>query len=49
VVHNVLAWASSLPPNVHRGVVLPAARVVVLAVPLAALAFYVFVVRTRRK
>jgi hypothetical protein len=33
--------------NVHRGAVLPLARVVVIAVPSAALAFYVFI-RTRR-
>jgi len=48
-VHNVLEWAVLVPQNVHRGAVLPAARVVVLAVPVAALCFYVFVVRARRK
>jgi hypothetical protein len=48
-VWKVLGWAVSVPIDVHRGVPLPAARFVVLAVPIAALAFYVFVVRTRRK
>lgn len=46
---NVLWWATTVPINVHRGAALPAARFVVLVVPIAALAFYVFVVRTRRK
>ncbi|MBW4030697.1 MAG: hypothetical protein HIU57_08545 [Acidobacteria bacterium] len=46
---NVLWWAAAMPIDVHRGVALPAARFVVLAVPIAALVFYVFVVRTRRK
>lgn len=34
--------------NVHKGAVLPEGRVVVIAVPLAALAFYFFVVRRNR-
>ncbi|HEV3268593.1 MAG TPA: hypothetical protein VGZ68_09355 [Acidimicrobiales bacterium] len=34
--------------NVHRGAVLPEGRFVVLAVPAAALLFYVLVVRRRR-
>jgi hypothetical protein len=34
--------------SVHRGVVLPEGRIVVIAVPLAALAFYLFVVRRNR-
>lgn len=34
--------------NVHRGAVLPEGRIVVIAVPLAALAFYFFVVRRNR-
>jgi len=34
--------------NVHRGAVLPEGRFVVLAVPVAALAFYLLVVRRRR-
>lgn len=46
---NVLWWATTVPLNVHRGAALPAARFVVLAVPIAALIFYVFVVRTRGK
>jgi len=48
-VHNVLEWAVAIPQNVHRGAVLPLARAVVLAVPIGALCFYVFVVRARRK
>jgi hypothetical protein len=48
-VHFVLQWAASAPLNVHRGAALPVARAVVLAVPVAALCFYVFVVRARRK
>jgi hypothetical protein len=34
--------------DVHRGAVLPAARVLVIAVPCAALLFYLLVVRRRR-
>ncbi len=34
--------------NVHRGAVLPEGRIVVIVVPLAALAFYVLVVRRNR-
>ena len=34
--------------SVHRGAVLPEGRVVVILVPLAALAFYFFVVRRNR-
>ncbi len=34
--------------NVHRGAVLPEGRIVVILVPLAALAFYLLVVRRRR-
>jgi hypothetical protein len=48
-VNQVLIWAAAAPVNVHRGAVLPAARVVIIAVPMLALCFYVFVVRTRRK
>ena len=33
--------------NPHRGAVLPIARIVVIAVPVAVLGFYVFI-RTRR-
>jgi hypothetical protein len=38
-----------MPANPHRGVALPAARFVLILVPILALCFYVFVVRTRRK
>jgi hypothetical protein len=48
-VLHALNWAASVPVNVHRGAVLPAARVVVIMVPVLALCFYVFVVRTRGK
>jgi hypothetical protein len=34
--------------SVHRGAVLPEGRIVVVLVPLAALAFYFFVVRRNR-
>ena len=34
--------------SVHRGAVLPEGRIVVIVVPLAALAFYFFVVRRHR-
>lgn len=34
--------------DVHRGAVLPEGRIVVIVVPLAALAFYVLVVRRNR-
>lgn len=34
--------------NVHRGVVLPEARIIVIAVPAAALLFYLLVVRRNR-
>ncbi|HEY5304834.1 MAG TPA: hypothetical protein VIJ86_12400 [Acidimicrobiales bacterium] len=46
---HLLLWAVTAPVNVHRGAVLPLARVVVILVPVLALCFYVFVVRTRRK
>lgn len=35
-------------PGVHNGQVLPIARAIVIAVPLLALSFYLFVVRRRR-
>jgi hypothetical protein len=35
--------------NPHAGAVLPIARVVVLMVPVAAMCFYVFVIRTKKK
>jgi hypothetical protein len=34
--------------DVHRGVVLPEARIIVIAVPVAALLFYLLVVRRNR-
>ena len=46
-VLSILTRAFAAPASAHRGAVLPAARVVVLAVPLLALSFYVFVVRRR--
>jgi hypothetical protein len=46
---HLLFWATTAPINVHRGAVLPVARVVVILVPIMALCFYVFVVRTKRK
>lgn len=33
----------------HKGVVLPEGRIVVIAVPLLALCFYLFVVRRKRE
>ena len=42
-----LCAATTSVVNVHRGAVLPIARVVVIAVPVAVLGFYVFI-RTRR-
>jgi len=41
--------AFTLAKNVHRGSVLPIARVVVILVPVAAMCFYVFVMKARRK
>lgn len=43
---SLLAGANAA--SVHRGAVLPEGRIVVIAVPLAALAFYVLVVRRNR-
>lgn len=43
-------WASNTVPtviNVHRGAALPAARVVVLVVPTAALAIFLWLRRRR--
>jgi hypothetical protein len=40
--------ASAHVADAHKGAVLPEGRVVVLAVPLAALAYYYFVVYRRR-
>ncbi len=45
-----MSWLLTLTvANPHRGQILPVARVVVLMVPVGALAFYVFVVRARKK
>jgi hypothetical protein len=40
--------AAASPVDVHKGAVLPEGRFVVIAVPLLALAFYLFVVRRKR-
>jgi hypothetical protein len=47
---NVLLGTVTLGSHagVHRGAVLPEGRIVVVLVPLAALAFYFFVVRRNR-
>lgn len=42
------ALTSTTVFNPHRGAALPAARAVVIAIPFAALLFYVLVVRRRR-
>jgi hypothetical protein len=44
----VVAAATNTATNVHRGAVLPEGRIVVIAVPLAALLYYYFVVRRHR-
>ncbi len=43
-----MVGASSTLANVHHGAVLPEGRIVVIAVPLAALIYYYFVVRRHR-
>jgi hypothetical protein len=49
VNHVLLLATTTTIVNVHRGAVLPAARVVVVAVPLVLLgAFWLFAVRRRR-
>ncbi|MGB8180513.1 MAG: hypothetical protein WCF63_10150 [Acidimicrobiales bacterium] len=40
--------SSQMVVDVHRGVVLPEGRVIVIVVPLAALLFYLLVVRRNR-
>jgi hypothetical protein len=49
--HDLLAASSTTSTlfNVHRGAALPAARFVVVSVPLMALLFYWSVVRRKRK
>lgn len=44
----VVVAATKTAANAHRGAVLPEARIVVIAVPLAALIYYYFVVRRNR-
>ncbi|MBU6496601.1 MAG: hypothetical protein KGR42_09385 [Acidobacteria bacterium] len=45
-----MTWLLTLTvANPHRGQILPLARVIVLMVPVGALAFYVFVVRARKR
>ena len=43
-------WSSALvaSTDVHRGAVLPEGRIIVIAVPVAALLFYLLVVRRKR-
>lgn len=41
-------WAGTTVANLHRGAVLPAARVVVVAIPLIAVILYWLVARRRR-
>lgn len=49
-MHGLAAGLTPLgqTPGVHEGQVLPVARVIVVAVPVMALCFYVFVVRRNR-
>ncbi len=44
----VVAAATNTVANAHRGAALPEARILVIAVPLAALIYYYFVVRRNR-
>lgn len=46
---NLLLATTTTVVNVHRGVALPAARFILLVVPMLALSFYVFVVRARKR
>jgi hypothetical protein len=46
-VTQALTFATQLV-DVHRGAVLPEGRIIVIAVPLAALMFYFLVVRRNR-
>lgn len=45
-MNSVIVWAAA-SLNPHRGAVLPAARVVIILIPMLALSFYVFVVRAK--
>ncbi|NNN04039.1 MAG: hypothetical protein HKL87_08600 [Acidimicrobiaceae bacterium] len=45
-----MSWLLTITlANPHRGQILPLARVIILMVPVGALAFYVFVVRARKR
>jgi len=43
-----LHTSTQMVVDVHRGVVLPEGRIIVIAVPVAAVLFYLFVVRRNR-
>ncbi|MGH3732997.1 MAG: hypothetical protein ACRDVC_06430 [Acidimicrobiales bacterium] len=43
-----LQVGAQMAVDAHRGAVLPEGRLIVIAVPLAALAFYILVVRRNR-
>jgi hypothetical protein len=43
-----LQASTQMVVDVHRGVVLPEGRIIVIAVPVAALLFYLLVVRRHR-
>jgi hypothetical protein len=43
-----LQASTEMVVDVHRGVVLPEGRIIVIAVPVAAVLFYVLVVRRNR-
>ena len=47
-MHFILAATTTTNPSVHKGAVLPAARFIVVAVPLAAMSAYLFFVARRR-
>jgi hypothetical protein len=50
VSHWIVTFPAStqMVVDVHRGVVLPEGRIIVIAVPVAALLFYLLVVRRNR-
>ena len=45
---GALHASTQMVVDVHRGVVLPEGRIIVIAVPVAALLFYLLVVRRNR-
>jgi hypothetical protein len=45
---GALSVSTQMVVDVHRGVVLPEGRIIVIAVPVAALLFYLLVVRRNR-